>query len=178
MKSILKEFLKKDVNRNNLHFYKEYALIEREMGRFESCINILETAIQSNCTCPSMISDHEEKAALFNLYRTLFETLLNTETYKEAHKEKILNVIKHMVPESTDTQLLLVEKYLRDSVNNFLKTEPMSKDTDTFFLPNLDCDVIVCYTLFLYVKNNNIEEVIDIYKCCIEHCKELPHLQV
>ncbi|XP_035720459.1 nuclear exosome regulator NRDE2-like [Vespa mandarinia] len=176
LKSILKEFLKKDVNRNNLHFYKEYALIEREMGRFESCINILETAIQSNCTCPSMISDHEEKAALFNLYRTLFETLLNTETYKEAHKEKILNVIKHMVPGSTDTQLLLVEKYLRDCVNNFLKTEPMNKDIDTFFLPNLDCDVIVCYTLFLYVKNNNIEEIINIYKCCIEHCKE-SHLQ-
>ncbi|XP_014601162.1 PREDICTED: protein NRDE2 homolog [Polistes canadensis] len=176
MKSMLKEFLKKDVNRNNLHFYKEYALIEREMGKFESCINILETAIQSNCTL-SIISDPEEKAALFNLYRTLFETLLNTETYKEAHKEKILNVIKHMIPESTDNQLLLVEKYLKDSVNDFLKIEHKSENKDTFFLSNIYCDVIVCYTLFLYVKDSNINEIINIYKCCIENCKELSHLQ-
>ncbi|KAI4488376.1 hypothetical protein M0804_005224 [Polistes exclamans] len=176
MKSMLKEFLKKDVNRNNLHFYKEYALIEREMGKFESCINILETAIQSNRTL-SIISDPEEKAALFNLYRTLFETLLNTETYKEAHKEKILNVIKHMIPESTDNQLLLVEKYLKDSVNDFLKIEHKSENKDTFFLSNICCDVIVCYTLFLYVKDSNINEIINIYKCCIENCKELSHLQ-
>lgn len=177
VKSMLKEFLKKDINRNNLHFYKEYALMEKEMGRFENCVNILETAIHSNSTYPSMISNYEEKAALFNLYRTLLETLLNTETYKESHKEKVLETFKWMVPGSTDTPLLFVEKYLQDNVDNFLKGELRNIDKDTLFLSHLDCDIIACYTLFLYVKNHNIQEIITVYKRCIEHCKESAHLQ-
>jgi len=43
LRATLKEFLKKDENRNNLYFYKDYALIELEMGRFSNCINILKT---------------------------------------------------------------------------------------------------------------------------------------
>lgn len=61
----MKEFLKKDENRNNLYFYKEYALIELEMGRFSNCMNILETAIQSQGTCPSAICVKEQRFLMY-----------------------------------------------------------------------------------------------------------------
>jgi len=83
LKTTLKEFLKKDENRNNLYFYKEYALIELEMGKFNNCINILETAIQSQEACPSAVTNIYEKAALFALYRTVIETLLDIKMYNE-----------------------------------------------------------------------------------------------
>ncbi|KAG9435449.1 protein NRDE2 isoform X1 [Apis mellifera carnica] len=45
LKTTLKEFLKKDENRNNLHFYREYALIEKEMGKFDNCEILQESQI-------------------------------------------------------------------------------------------------------------------------------------
>jgi len=54
-----------------LYFYKDYALIELEMGRFSNCMNILKTAIQSPGTCPSLIMNMYERATPFNVYRTL-----------------------------------------------------------------------------------------------------------
>ncbi|XP_015609802.1 protein NRDE2 homolog, partial [Cephus cinctus] len=67
LKTSLKEFLKKDENRNNLHFYREYALIEREMERFDNCVNILETTIQSQGQNLESISNDEEKTALLSV---------------------------------------------------------------------------------------------------------------
>lgn len=175
----MKEFLKKDENRNNLYFYKEYALIELEMGRFSNCMNILETAIQSQGTCPSTITNKCERAALFNVYRTFIETLLDIRTYNESHRQWVLRVFGQMIPsKNLENQDSLIEAYLHSCVQDFLQASPDEIEKDTFFLSNLQCDAIVCYTYFLYIKNDDIQSVIKILRNCIDHSKDYPYLQV
>ncbi|XP_032673473.1 nuclear exosome regulator NRDE2 [Odontomachus brunneus] len=177
LRTTLKEFLKKDENRNNLYFYKEYALIELEMGRFSNCVNILETAIQSQGACPSAITNENERAALFSVYRTFIETLLDARTYDESHRQWILKVFSQMIPGESADQNSLVEAYLHGQVRDFLQTAPSENGKDTFFLSDLECDVIVCYAYFLYVKNDDIQTVIEILRNCIDHSKDCPYLQ-
>ncbi|XP_076620504.1 nuclear exosome regulator NRDE2 [Colletes latitarsis] len=177
LKTILKEFLKKKENRNNLHFYKEYALIEKEMGRFDNCVNILETAIQSQGACPSAILNFDERAALFSLYRTFIETLLNSDTYKETHEERILNTIKQMIPETGENQLQLVSEYLENCIKSFLQEVSMEDEKDTYFLPNLKCDTIVCYTYLLYIQHFDIGKIMSIFTDAINHYKGCRYIQ-
>ncbi|XP_014471485.1 PREDICTED: protein NRDE2 homolog [Dinoponera quadriceps] len=177
LRTTLKEFLKKDENRNNLYFYKEYALIELEMGRFGNCVNILETAIQSQGACPDAITNLCEKAALFSVYRTFIETLLDAKTYDESHRQWILKVFGQMIPGESANQDSLVEAYLHKHVHDFLQTAPDENGKDTFFLSNLECDAIVCYAYFLYIKNDDIQSVVEILRSCTEHSKDCPYLQ-
>ncbi|XP_012286452.1 protein NRDE2 homolog [Orussus abietinus] len=177
LKTILKDFLKKEENRNNLHFYREYALIEREMGRFDQCINILKTAIQLQNDNPGSVSNYEERAALFSIYRTLIETLLNTETYQESHKDRALEIFCQMIPQPNKSSLAEVEEYLFDNVQQFLQTPIPQFIEETYFLPNLECDLIMCYIYFLYVNQRNIYDILTIFKNCLEHSNECLHLQ-
>lgn len=174
----MKEFLKKDENRNNLHFYREYALIEKEMGKFDNCVNILEMAIKSQDTCPSLICIPEEKSALLSLYRTFIETLLNLETYKETHKILILNLMKQIIPETNENQLLQVEKYLENCVRTFLQEDFFENEENTYFLPNYKCDTIVCYAYLLYIRDHDINNITNIFKNCINHYKNQHYIQV
>lgn len=175
---MLKEFLKKEENRNNLHFYKEYALIEKEMGRFDNSVSILETAIQSQNACPSTVSNSEEGAALFSLYRTFIETLLNFDTYNDTNKVRIMKVIGRMIPGADENQLLLVEKYLENCVKNFLQQVPAEDEKDTYFLPNLKCDTIACYAYLLYIQGSNFDIITNMFTACINHYKGCRHTQV
>ncbi|XP_076276586.1 nuclear exosome regulator NRDE2 isoform X2 [Lasioglossum baleicum] len=165
LRTTLKEFLKKEENRNNLHFYKEYALVEKEMGRFDNCVNILETAIKSQSSCPLLaISDLDERTALFSLYRTFIEILLDTDTYKETHRIRILNVIKQMVVETSgdnqQQQFQHAKTDLENYVKSFMQGIPADDETDTYFLPNLKCDAIVCYAYLLYTEDFDITKEI------------------
>ncbi|XP_026667820.1 protein NRDE2 homolog [Ceratina calcarata] len=177
LKTTLKVFLKKDENRNNLHFYREYALIEKEMGKFDNCVNILQTAIQSQGACPSAIHNPDERSALVSLYRTLAETLLNVETYEETNKTKILDVMKQMVPEAEADPLSQVEKYLEKCVQSFLEVACPENEEDAYFLPNLHCDTIVCYAYLLYVRDSDFDRAISIFKNCVDHYKDCQYIQ-
>lgn len=176
LRTTLKEFLKKEENRNNLHFYREYALIEQEMGKFDNCVNILETAIQSQGTCPSAISNLDERAALFSVYRTLFETLLNSETYKEEHRLRILQVFQQMTPGKDEEKLSFVEEYLETCVSSFLQEASADDEKDMFFLPNIKCDTIICYSYFLYTKDCDINRAMNVLATSINHFQE-SHVQ-
>ncbi|XP_076642185.1 nuclear exosome regulator NRDE2 [Halictus rubicundus] len=171
LRTTIKEFLKKEENRNNLHFYKEYALIEKEMGRFDNCVNILETAIKSQSSCPLAIPDLDERTALFSLYRTFIEILLDTDTYKETHRIRVLNVIKQMVIETGDNQFQHAKIDLENYVKNFMQGIPADDETDTYFLPNLKCDAIVCYAYLLYIEDSDITKVADMFTDFINHFK-------
>ncbi|XP_068970972.1 nuclear exosome regulator NRDE2 [Bombus flavifrons] len=177
LKTILKEFLKKDENRNNLHFYREYALIEKEIGKFDNCVNVLQTAIQSQSACPSEIHNPEEKSALLSLYRTFIETLLNSETYKETHKTQILNIMRQIIPETNGNQLLQVEQYLENCIQNFLQEVPSENEENIYFLPNIKCDTIVCYAYLLYVRDSDINRITSMFRSCINHYKDSHSLQ-
>ncbi|CAD1469461.1 unnamed protein product, partial [Heterotrigona itama] len=177
LKTTLKEFFKKDGNRNNLHFYREYALIEKEVGKFDNCVNILQTAIQSQNARPSEIHNPEEKTALLSLYRTFVETLLDLKTYKETHKTQILDVMKQIIPETNGNQLPQVEEYLENCIRNFLQEAPLENEENTYFLPNVKCDTIVCYAYLLYVQNSDINRVTGLFRICINHYKDNHYMQ-
>ena len=175
LKGILKEFLKKSENRNNLLFYREYALIEREMGRFESCVNILQTAIES-----ATISSEEDRSSLLSLNRTLLETLLDVRTYDESKKHRVLRAFSRLLPGNTDkNELGTVEDYLREFLENFLAESPPVDDDwiDTYFLPNSICDNIACYVYLLYEAKRDISEILSATDACLKHTREVKHLQ-
>lgn len=148
------------------------------MGRFDNCVNILETAIRSQNTCLSEIHSFDEKLALFSLYRTFIETLLNSDTYKETHRIQILNIMKQIVPGDSENQLMIVEQYLENCVKTLLEENCIENEEDTYFLPNLKCDTIVCYVYFLYIRGSDINRIMSIYKNCINHFKEYHYIQV
>ncbi|PSN30121.1 hypothetical protein C0J52_25478 [Blattella germanica] len=78
LKSTIKDFLKQERNRNCLHFYREYALIEWELGHHDGACKILETAISAQpggLPVVSVLNEHE-RAGLGSLYRTLSELYL------------------------------------------------------------------------------------------------------
>ncbi|KAF3419965.1 hypothetical protein E2986_02922 [Frieseomelitta varia] len=177
LRTTVKEFFKKDENRNNLHFYREYALIEKEVGKFDNCVNILQTAIQSQSARPSEIHNPEEKSALLSLYRTFIETLLDLETYKEIHKTQILDVMRQIIPETNGNQLLQVEEYLENCIQNFLQEAPLENEEYMYFLPNVKCDTIVCYAYLLFVQNSDINRVTSLFKICINHYKDNHYMQ-
>ncbi|KAK1117880.1 hypothetical protein K0M31_015550 [Melipona bicolor] len=177
LRTTLKEFFKKDENRNNLHFYREYALIEKEIGKFDNCVNILQTAIQSQSARPSEIQNPEEKSALLSLYRTFIETLLDLETYKETHKTQILDVMRQIIPETNGNQLLQVEEYLENCIRNFLQEAPLENEEYMYFLPNVKCDTIVCYAYLLFVQNSDINRITSLFKICTNHYKDNHYMQ-
>lgn len=161
-----------------MYFYKEYALIELEMGRFNNCINILETAIQSQA-CLSIITNVCEKAELFSVYRTFIETLLDVrETYDESHRQWILKIFGQMISSKDTNQDSLVEAYLCKQVQDFLQATPNENERDILFLSNLECDTIVCYAYFLYARDGDIRTAVETFKTCIDHCTGHPYLQV
>ena len=178
LKTILKEFLKKAENRNNLHFYREFALIEFEQGRLDSSINILETALHSVNSCPATISSIDEKTAVMSIYRSLFEILLNVKTYRESNKNRLLKVAESFVPHSAEDRLIAVENYLQDSIQQYLCNNVLEESEDAFFFPNLVCDTITCYAYLLFAQNRQIIEISNMFRNYLEHCKEYPRLQV
>ena len=178
LKTILKEFLKKSENRNNLHFYREFALIEYEQGHFDSSLGILETTLQSENSCPATMSNTEEKAAVMSIFRSLFEILLNTKTYQEANKSHFIKIAEWLVPQSAEDRLLAAKNYLKEFIQEFLFNEVPKESEDALFLPNLVCDSITCYAYLLLVEEREIIKILDVFEKCINHCKESPRLQV
>lgn len=99
LKSVVKEFLKQDQNRNSLLFYREYALIEWELGNHDGACKILTTAIVAQPGALPVVSmlNEQEKSGLGSLYRTLCELYLSrarlTPEDASTHKQKAISVL-------------------------------------------------------------------------------------
>lgn len=99
VKSAVKEFLKQDQNRNNLLFYREYALIEWELGNRDGACKILTTVIVAQPGALPVVSmlNEQEKSGLGSLYRTLCELYLSharlTPEDASTHKQKAISVL-------------------------------------------------------------------------------------
>jgi hypothetical protein len=180
VKSIIKNFLKKPENRNNLHFYREYALFEYELGSFDSCVQMLKKIIQSQDT---KFLDVEEKAALFSLYRTIFEILLDLNTYKNSNLEifeELVKTLKNYVSVCFKyNQNMSVEEMLYEEIFKFLTNSVTDESEDTFMLPNIYCDLLICHAYILYSKNNENDSnnILDIFNRCLIHCGKCLRLQ-
>ncbi|CAD6201312.1 GSCOCG00000114001-RA-CDS [Cotesia congregata] len=178
LKGILKDFLKQDENRNNLHFYREYALIEREMGRVSNSVNILETAIQTKGNNPESCTNQYERAALMSLYRTLLEVLLDVRMWDEL-KSNISQVIRVLcaMTGKTEGSLELTEQYLHNCYQDFVDNFESVDQVDQEFLPVFHCDAIVCYIYLLFITEHGHQEILNIFDNCLEISKNCPWIQ-
>jgi hypothetical protein len=99
LKSLVKDFLKQDQNRNNLLFYREYALIEWELGNHDGACKILTTAITAQPGALPVVSvlNEQEKSGLVSLYRTLCELYLSrarlTPEDATTYKQKAISIL-------------------------------------------------------------------------------------
>lgn len=180
LKSIIKDFLKKEDNRNNLYYYKEYALIEKEMGKFESCLSILETAIKIKDNILNNLTIFDDKIAVLNLYRSLVETLLDARHWNDDTRSKVLKIFSQMssgssIEESLDLTELFFNKCYDEFINDSFT---LLQNSMTIFYTNFYCDAVTCYCYFLYVKNNDIKKISEIFDMCLEKTKDNPQLQV
>lgn len=174
LKVIVKDFLKIEENRNNLHFYREYALFEREIGRLDSCVKILETAIGMQSDFLSTLSSHWEKGALCSVFRTLLETLLS----QGDRRGQILDAVARMVSGPDENRLEQAEEFLETSVQDFLEQSLTDAEEESYFIPSFEGDLITCYAYYLYAKNSELKEAIGVLEECIEHSKGNKYLQV
>lgn len=182
LKGILKDFFKREENRNNLYFYREYALIERELGKVDNCLNILKTAIEMKGTCPRDLTSLDDKKAVMSLYKSLVETLLDARTWNESTKSRVIKVFVGMSRGSSNEESLdLTEEFLyqcyRDFVSNSDDFGVDSSKVNDFF-PDFYCDSVACYCYLVYVKDNNLEGIAGIFEKCLEHTRDNPQLQV
>ena len=178
VKSIIKNFLKKPENRNNLHFYREYALIIFELGSFDECVQMLKTIIQSQNAL-----DNEEKVAIFSLYRAIFEILLNSNTCENENiqiLQETITILKNYISISFNCDSnLSIEEILYNEILKFLMNPVVDETEDMFLLPNIHCDILLCYTYVLFVRNsefNFLNDIIDLFDKCIMHCNNVSHL--
>ncbi|OXU24060.1 hypothetical protein TSAR_010568 [Trichomalopsis sarcophagae] len=180
LKSTIKSFLKKPENRNNLHFYREFALIEYELGSLDSCLQILKTVIQSQ---DNSSLGYEDKAALFSLYRTILEILLmsNSEDFKLDIFKDIKKSLKIYVFTCFNYDSnISVEEMLYNEILRFLMNPITDELEEEFFLPNIYCDILLCYSYLLHYKSNNldnVDDILDLYDRCLMHCEKCERLQ-
>ncbi|XP_015126714.1 protein NRDE2 homolog [Diachasma alloeum] len=179
LKGILKEFLKREENRNNLDFYREYAVIEREMGRWENCMSILETAIESRGNVILDIKNVAEQRSVLSLYRTLVECLLDTRTWDVNNKIRIMKIFARMSSGASEgEQIRGTEEYLKDSCEEFINAPGgLDAGLGKYFQPNFYCDAVMCYVYLLYVGGRDFEEIHTLFERCIERSRENRYLE-
>ncbi|XP_011302659.1 protein NRDE2 homolog [Fopius arisanus] len=174
LKGILKEFLKREENRNNLDFYREYAIIEREMGKWENCLSILETAVESKGNLILGIKNVEEQRSILSLYRTLLETLLDTRTWDVNNKIRMMKIFAQMSPGSSQAeQIIATEQYLKDFCEEFFNDpDVFDEGLDKYFQPNFYCDAVMCYVYFMYITGKDLEGIHTLFERCIERSRK------
>lgn len=154
VKSCIKEFLKKGENRSNVLFYREYALIEYELGNFDTACNILLTAMSmqsTNCTIVEIL-DQKERSEMCSLYRTLIELFLT-----EKNEEKAIEHLVTLITGSNNSNHTdCLEKY-KNVITELFQEEQKNISPSEHFLPDYQTDLIICYGWFLFLTRNYLE---------------------
>nr|CAD7193805.1 unnamed protein product [Timema douglasi] len=174
LKSSIKDFLKRECFRNNLVLYREYALIEYELGNHESAFKILKTAILARDIGVPVVCvlDDQEKSGLCSLYRTLCELSLHHDLSKssdtvQAPKQEI--AVQVLVALGLGIPLLDVPRAMSleqvaQTVDKFHHiTAELLVDSDSVaaevvgmehLLPDFIVDWISCYAWFLSLTHS------------------------
>ena len=173
LKSTIKAFLKQDENRNCLLFYREYALMEWELGHYDEACKILLTAISARPGSVSVISvvNEEERQGLGSLYRTLCELYLRKSRLanenNSLNRQKAISVLmalalgkpvssidtssppplEQLVATSEKFQHVGIELLQDSSLENLVSVPDL-------FLPNFFVDWISCNAWFLFLTHS------------------------
>lgn len=168
LKNSMKQLLKSEENRNNVIFYQEYALIEHELGNFESAVNVIITAIQMHADgkCVLNITNEEERSVICSLYRILVELHLNAPSDIEANRQKALKYLVNLTlgRHIKNTNEFLTQGSINETTLKFkhvtlqlLQKDPPMLMSEDHFLPNFFTDWIICNGWFLYLTKSAIE---------------------
>ncbi|CAG2062781.1 unnamed protein product, partial [Timema podura] len=174
LKSSIKDFLKRECFRNNLVLYREYALIEYELGNHDSAFKILKTAILARDIGVPVVCvlDDQEKSGLCSLYRTLCELLLHhdlsktsdgVETPKQEIAVQVLVALGLGIPLMDVPRAMSLEQ-VAQTVDKFHHiTAELLVDSDSVaaevvgtehLLPDFIVDWISCYAWFLSLTHS------------------------
>lgn len=151
-RSIVKDFLKLECNRNNLIFYREYALIELELGNTEAAVKVLKNALSAfSGTLVIGVSDYDDKSALCSLYRTLCEIMLITGNKQEAFNALI--TLATGKPNS-DTQEALNKFFHVEKENEVDFSSADDANGSESFMPDFAVDWSICYSWLLVLTES------------------------
>nr|CAD7451814.1 unnamed protein product [Timema tahoe] len=174
LKSSIKDFLKRECFRNNLVLYREYALIEYELGNHDSAFKILKTAILARDIGVPVVCvlDDQEKSGLCSLYRTLCELSLHhdlsktsdaVETPKQEIAVQVLVALGLGIPLLDVPRAMSLEQ-VAQTVDKFHHiTAELLVDSDSVaaevvgtehLLPDFIVDWISCYAWFLSLTHS------------------------
>lgn len=158
----IKDFLKQEPNRNVILFYREYALIEVEMGKMDSAIKILLTTIQNQSNINLILN---RQADLCNLYRTLCQLLIGQNEIDQATSllmTMVLGQTPNLSKTFSKTEIIQCQKKFHHISTEILsdlkqKTENELKlETFEYFLPNYSTEWFSCHAWFLFLTENSV----------------------
>ncbi|KAJ8675185.1 hypothetical protein QAD02_010971 [Eretmocerus hayati] len=179
LKSMLKSFLKRAENRNNLHFYREFALIEYELGSVEGSIQLLKTIIQSQ---DAKSLETNDIVALFSLYKTVFGILLSDESngvFDQNTFDSLIETLKNDLRICfSHTSSTSVQEMLYNEVLKFLTNPVTDEKEDEFILPNIFCDLLMCHAYLTYhADKEDLNDILGLFEKCLMHTEKCPRLQ-
>ncbi|VEN45994.1 unnamed protein product, partial [Callosobruchus maculatus] len=154
LKKNIKEFLKKENNRQNEVFYLEYALIEYELNNIDSCRNIINIALGMNNSQEFNFENWDETQAnrccLFKhlVYLALKSTPQETNHALQYLCEMVLCEKMHNV---TPSVLKKVELQFHRATTTMLETEIKELQPVQHFQPDFFTDWLTCHAWFLYL---------------------------
>lgn len=169
VKSTVKDFLKQDQNRNNLLLYREYALIEWELGNHDGACKILTTAINAQPGALPVVSvlNEQEKSGLGSLYRTLCELYVCRArlTPEEAHrhKQKAISILIALCLGKSLSTVEISEEQLAVARDKFyhIGTELLgdvnanaAASVNEHLLPDFYVDWISCHAWLLFLTQS------------------------
>lgn len=158
VKSSIKEFLKQTENRNNVLFYREYALIEYELGNVESSYKILLTAV-SMLTENKILSllNEDIRTNLCSLYKTLVELHLRTPNSNKNDAIKYLISMVSVDGRSSENVISDAISRYQQMSDDLLSLEVKVLYLPDHFLPDFLTDFIICHALLVYLTRSPFE---------------------
>jgi hypothetical protein len=172
VKSLVKDFLKQDQNRNNLLFYREYALIEWELGNHDGACKVLTTAIIAQPGALPVVSvlNEQEKSGLVSLYRTLCEMYLSlarlTPEDGTTYKQKAISVLTALglgksilkTEISVEQQAVALDKFYHIGTELLQDANAeAAASVSEHLLPDFCVDWISCHAWLLFLTKSTWE---------------------
>lgn len=150
IKNNFKNLLKEPAHRNDLVCFVEYALLEFELGGFETSIKILITAASfTNNKSVWDVKDEQERTDLCLLHRTIIELYL-----QKNDKQSALNHLLQYIVGCPPNEAPLKFKH---TTLQLLQTPLPKLPPVQHFLPNFCTDWIICNGWFIYLTKTTID---------------------
>ncbi|KAL3278774.1 hypothetical protein HHI36_016300 [Cryptolaemus montrouzieri] len=160
IKSNIKTLMKKSENRNNILFYVEYSMIEKEMNSTESGIKILQIALTFAKQNIETRKIDENQVGECHLIKTLVEATIEDSNTEKALKYLVNFVLNKPIlseinlDENIEMQASLKFKHvtlqlLSQELKKLLPVE--------HFLPIFLCDWIICNGWFIFLTKGPLE---------------------